>query len=107
MPLFAPKRPGPRVRLPRALLLVICAELTALAYYLVLFTNVGNLYHGGSYWGVVLTQAVAVLAIFSCVEVMRTEKVTALRALAGAFGVPLLLVTLLLLWYGVRRYLQT
>jgi hypothetical protein len=88
-------------------LLVICAELTALAYYLILFTNVGNLYHGGSYGGVVLTQAVAVLAIFSCVEVMRTEKVTAFRALAGAFGVPLVLVTLLLLWYGVRRYLQT
>jgi pantothenate kinase len=107
MPEPSTKPFSPPVRLPRKMLLVICAELTALAYYLILFTNVGNLYHGGSYGGVVVTQAVAVLAIFSCVEVMRTEKVTAFRALAGAFGVPLVLVTLLMLWYGVRRYLQT
>jgi hypothetical protein len=96
-----------RVRLPRNLLLVVCAELVALAYYLILFTNVGNLYHGGSYGGVVVTQGIAVLAIFSCVEVMRTEKVVAFRALAGAVGVPLVLVTLLMVWYGVRRYLET
>ena len=107
MPVPPTKPVNPRVRLPRTLLLVICVELTALAYYLILFTNVGNLYHGGSYGGVVVTQTVAVLAIFLCLEVMRTEKVTAIRALAGAFGAPLVLVTLLMLWYGVRRYLQT
>jgi len=94
------------VRLPRIVLLVVCVELTALAYYLILFTNLGNLYLGASYVGAVVTQAVDVLAIFSCLEVMRTEKSVAVRALAGAFGVPLVLATLLMLWYGVRRWLQ-
>ena len=88
------------------MLLVVCAELTALAYYLILFTNFGNLYMTGSYGGAVLTQAVAVLAIFSCVEVMRTEKFTPLRALAGAFGAPLVAATLLMFWIGLRRYLE-
>ena len=92
------------MRLPRTVLLILCAALTALAYYLILFTNWGNAYHGGKYLGVVLRDVVTVLAILSCLEVLRTEKVTALRALAGAFGVPLVLVTLLMLWYGVRRY---
>jgi hypothetical protein len=93
------------LHLPRVVLLLLWADLTAMAYYLILFTNLGNVYFGGSLPGVVLTDTVAVLAIFSCVEVMRAEKVVALRALAGAVGVPLVLVTLLTLWYGVRRYL--
>jgi predicted neutral ceramidase superfamily lipid hydrolase len=92
------------VRIPRSALLLLCAVLTAFAYYLVLFTNWGNPYHGSSYLSFVLTQAVAVLATFACVEVIRTERVLAVRALAGALGVPLLLVIALTLWYGVRRY---
>ena len=95
-----------KLRVPRVLLLVICAELTALAYYLILFTNFGNLYLSTSFGGAALTQGVAVLAIFACVEVMRTEKVTALRALAGAFGAPLVAATLLMFWIGLRRYLE-
>ena len=94
------------LRVPRVLLLVVCAELTALAYYLILFTNYGNLYFGRSYGGVELTEAVAVLAIFACAEVMRTEKLVALRALAGAFGAPLVAATLLMFWIGLRHYLQ-
>ena len=92
------------MRIPRRVLLPACAGLTALAYYLVLFTNWGNLYHGASHRGATATGAVIVLAVFACLEVMRTEKLVPLRALAGALGVPLLLVILLTLWYGVRRY---
>ena len=92
------------MRIPRTATLSICAVLTALAYYLILFTNWGNLYHGAAYRGVVITEAVTVMAAFSCLEVLRTERVVALRALAGALGVPLLLVMLMTLWYGVRRY---
>ena len=95
-----------KLRLPRVVLLVVCAELTALAYYLILFTNLGNLYLGASFGGAVLTQGVAVLAIFACLEVIRTEKVMALRALAGAFGAPLLAACLLMFWIGLRRYLE-
>src|SRR6478609_6695533 len=95
-----------KLRVPRVLLLVVCAELTALAYYLILFTNLGNVYLGSGYKGAVLTQGVSVLAIFCCVEVMRTEKHMALRALAGAFGAPLVAATLLMVWIGVRRYLD-
>jgi hypothetical protein len=87
--------------------LTLFAVLTAWAYYLVLFTNWRNPYHGSRYLSTVLTEAVAVLAIFACVEVIRTERVLAVRALAGALGVPLLLVIALTLWYGVRRHLAT
>ena len=92
------------MRLPRVVLLLVWAGLTGLAYYLILFTNWGNVYHGGSFRGVVLTDVVAMLAILSCLEVLRSERVVAFRALAGAVGAPLVLVTLLMLWYGVRRY---
>jgi transposase InsO family protein len=92
------------VHLPRTALLFLCAGLTTLAYGLILFTDWGSAYHGGSYRGAVITQAVAALAAFSCLEVVRSERVTAFRALAGALGVPLLLVLLLTLWYGARRY---
>jgi hypothetical protein len=93
------------LRLPRALLLPLSAALTASAYYLILFTDWGNPYHGGSYRGAVATDAVAVLAAFACVEVMRTDRAVPVRALAGALGAPLVLVLALMLWYGLRRYL--
>lgn len=95
------------MRLPRAALLSSCAALTALAYYLVLFTNWGNQYHGSTYLKVVTTSAVATLAVSACLEVIRTEKVTPIRAIAGALGFPLLVVVLVTLWIGARRYLAT
>lgn len=91
------------MRLPRLVLLPLCAGLTAGAYHLVLFTNQLNLYRGGTYRGSVAAQAVVVLAIFACIEVMRTERRVQLRALAGAFAAPLLAVTAWLLWQGVLR----
>lgn len=95
------------MRLPRFALLVLCTVLTAAAYYLILFTNWGNYYYGATYLKTVVTEALVVLAVFSCVEVMRSEKVTALRAIAGAVGVPLFLVMLLIFWQGVRRYVTS
>ena len=92
------------MQLPRVVLLPVTVALTALAYYLILFTNWSNFYLGASFPRLAATQAVIVLAVFSCMEVMRSEKAVAVRALAGAVGVPLALVTLLLLWLGVRRY---
>jgi hypothetical protein len=93
------------MRIPRIPLLVACAVLTVSAYAIFLLTNWGNPYHGGSYLGAIATEGLMVLAAFTCIEVVRTEKVVALRALAGAVGFPLLLVIALTLWYGVRRYL--
>lgn len=92
------------MRVPRTLLLPVCLALTALAYYLILFTTWATPYHGGGYRGVVMTQAVAALAIFACLEVLRTERITAIRAVAGALAFPLVLVILLTLWYGLRRH---
>jgi energy-coupling factor transporter transmembrane protein EcfT len=93
------------MRIPKSALLSLLAVLTVSAYYLVLFTNWGNPYHGGSYRGAVFSQAVAVLAVFACLEVIRTEKAFFIRALAGALGVPLVAVIALTLWYGLRRYI--
>ena len=98
------KRLALLLRIPRPVLLSLVVALPAWAYYLILFTNWANPYHGGSYLRAVFTQAAAVLAVFACVEVMRTEKAVPLRALAGAVGVPLVLVIALMLWHGVRRY---
>lgn len=91
------------MRLPRTVLLFVSASLVALAYALILFTNFGNAFYGGTYLGAVTTDAIAVLAVFSCLEVVRTERAVALRAVAGALGTPLLLALLLTLWYAVRR----
>lgn len=93
------------MRIPRPILLPACAVLTIAAYAVFLLTNWGNPYHGGTWFGTVATEAVMVLAAFACLEVVRTETVVAFRALAAAVGFPLLLVLLLSLWIGVRRYL--
>lgn len=90
------------MRLPRPILLAACAVLTGVAYYLVLFTTWGSLYRGASYRTFVAADAVEVLAGFACLEVVRTERAVPLRAVAGAVGVPLLLVALLTFWYAVR-----
>ena len=95
------------MHLPRTVLLLACAGLTALAYYLILFTNWGSYHRGSTYIGSVVTAAASVLAIFACIEVIRTEKVTPIRAIAGAVGFPLFLVVLLTLWLGVRRYVAS
>lgn len=95
----------PPVRIPRVALLPASAILTASAYYLILFTNWGNAYHGGSYRGAVVTDALTVLAAAGCGEIVRTDKSVPVRAIAGALGVPLVLVLALTLWYGVQRYL--
>jgi hypothetical protein len=92
------------VRIPRLILLPACAVLTVAAYSIFLLTNWGNPYHGGSYFGTVATEVLMVLAAFACLEVVRTETVVALRAVAAAVGFPLLLVLLLTLWIGLRRY---
>jgi hypothetical protein len=92
------------VQLPRKPLLALWGAFTLLSYYLVLFTPWGNSWQGARPWQEVLTQAVVVVAAFSCLEVVRTEKLVALRAVAGAVGFPLALVTLLTLWYGIKRH---
>jgi hypothetical protein len=92
-----------QVQLPRKVLLPLCAALTVLAYYLVLFAGWAN-YHGGSPFQTVMTDGLLVVAAFSCLEVVRTERLLPIRAIAGAVGLPLVLVTLLVLWYGLRRY---
>lgn len=93
------------MRIPRPVLLALCVAVTALAYYLVLFTNWTNHYLGASYTRLVMTEAVIVLAVFACYEVLRGDPQVQVRALAGAVGVPLFLVMLLLLWRGLQRFL--
>lgn len=92
------------MKVPRMIFLTACLLLTLAAYYLALFTNWGNPYRGGSPLGTVIVLSAGVLGAFSCWEVFRTERLTPLRATAAAVGVPLALVALLTLWYGVRRY---
>ena len=92
------------MKLPRYILFSLWVVLTGAAYYLVLFTDLGNYHHGSTPARVAFVDAVVVLGAFSCWEVFRTERLTPLRALAASVGVPLVLVVLLLLWYGLRRH---
>lgn len=94
------------MRLPRNLLLVLWVALTLLAYYLVLFTPWSAYAPAGRPLPTIITETCIVLAAFACLEVLRSEKLVQLRALAGAVGFPLVMVTLLTLWLGARRYLQ-
>ena len=91
------------MRIPPTLLLPLAAGLALLAYYLILFTNGANPYLNGRYELTVLTQGAIGLGAASCLEVVRSDKRTAVRALAGALAAPLLLVLALLAWYGLRR----
>jgi hypothetical protein len=92
------------MKLPRSVLFSAWLVLTVAAYYLLLFTDLGNYYHGGTPTGVAFVDAVVVLGAFSCWEVFRTERFTPVRALAASIGVPLALVVLFLLWYGFKRH---
>jgi len=91
------------MRIPPKLLLPVAAGLTLLAYYLVLFTNGANPYLSATYGATLLTQGAVVVAAGACLEVVRSDKRTAVRALAGALAAPLLLVLVLLAWWGLRR----
>lgn len=93
------------MRLPRNVLLTTCGALTLLSYYLLVFTQWGNYYHGGGPVDKVLLDAFIVLAAFSCLEVVRTERVTALRVLCSLLGLPLAFFALVSLWYGVKAYI--
>ena len=94
------------MQIPPPLLRGLCALLTVTAYYLVIFTDWGSPYRSRSTMEAMILDACVVLAAFACWELFRTEKMTPLRAVAAAVGVPLALFALLTLWYGVRRYTQ-
>jgi hypothetical protein len=92
------------MQLPRPALLTVWVALTAAAYWLLLFTNVGNYFHGGTPLGNALLQALAVLALFSAFEVFRAEKALLLRGASVLLAAPLAVGVLLSLWHAINRY---
>jgi len=93
------------MRPPRPTLLAIWGAFTVAAYWLLLFTNVGNYFHGGTPIGSAMLNAVIVLASFASLEVFRTEDNSTLRFLSFFFGLPLAIVVLISVWHAVRYYL--
>ena len=94
------------MRISRKVLLPACAALTANAYYLVMLTHWGSYYHSGGPVGSMVVNAFVVLAAYSCLEVLRTEKVITFRVIAALLGVPLALFVLFSLWYGLKPYVS-
>ena len=92
------------MHIPRKVLLPLCVALTLSAYGLLFFTDWASAWHGGGPLRSVALDAAVVLAAFSCWEVFRSERLTPVRAVAAAVGVPLALVALQLLWLGLRRH---
>jgi hypothetical protein len=93
------------LRLPRTPLLLGWALLSVSAYGLMWFTPWGDFAPTATPAHTIVVETTMVLAGFASWEVLRTERVTALRAVAGAVGFPLVLVMLWTLWYGLRRHL--
>ena len=91
------------MQLPRKPLLIGWALLVPAAYYLMWFTPWGEFSPTATTLQTLQAEGTMVLAAAACWEVLRTEKLTALRAVAGAVGFPLALVLLFTLWYGVRH----
>ncbi len=97
--------PYSALRLPRIPLLVGWALLSVSAYGLMWFTPWGDFSPTATPVHTVFVETTMVMAGFASWEVLRTEKLTAFRAVAGAVGFPLVLVMLWTVWYGVRRHL--
>jgi len=93
------------LRLPRIPLLVGWALLSVCAYGLMWFTPWGDFSPTATPPHTVLVETTMVLAGFASWEVLRTERIVAFRAVAGAVGFPIALVLLWTLWYGLRRHL--
>jgi hypothetical protein len=93
------------LRLPRIPLLLGWALLSVSAYGLMWFTPWGDFAPSATPAHTIVVETTMVLAGFASWEVLRTERVTALRAVAAAVGFPLVLVMLWTLWYGLRRHL--
>ena len=89
--------------LPRKLLLLAWVVLTLAAYVLLLFTDWGNSYGGGTPLGTVVVDGSMVLGAFAGYEVFRTDTRTPVRAVAAAVALPLALSALLTFWLSVER----
>jgi SAM-dependent methyltransferase len=65
--------------LPRHLLIAAWLSVTLFAYYALLFTNLGNYYHGGGPVDKVLIDASAVLSAFLAIDILRSTKILPVR----------------------------
>ena len=92
------------MQLPRQTLLAIWGTFTLAAYWLLLFTNVGNYFHGGTPIESAMLNAVMVLASFSSLEVFHSEDNSTLRVLSVFFGLPLAIGALISVWHAIRYY---
>ena len=91
--------------LPRHLLIAAWLTVTLFAYYALLFTNLGNYYHGGGPVDKVLVDASAVLSAFLAVEILQSTKILTVRISVGLFSIPLALYILAAFYYEAKHVL--
>jgi hypothetical protein len=91
--------------LPRNILLGAWILVTAFAYYAILFTQLGNYYHGGGPVDHALVGVEVAVGTFLSLEVFRAERRILLKIGAALIGVPLALLTCASLWFGIKNVL--
>lgn len=87
----------------KSYLSALCFVLTGLSYYLLLFTNAGNFYHGGGPGDWLFLNVCMVLGAYFCLQVVRSSRPLPARVVAGVLGVPLACFVLASLWYAATR----
>jgi hypothetical protein len=87
---------------PKFLLIVGCGAFTLLSYYALLFTHWGNYFHGGGPVDSALLNAVVVISVYLCLELFRSTTSSLARILSALFGLPLLVIATLSLFYALK-----
>lgn len=81
--------------------------ITLFTYYALLFTHLGNYYHGGGPADLILIDAAAVVGAFLSLEIIRLEKSLLIKVTTALFGIPLGLFSLASLWFAIKRVVLT
>lgn len=81
----------------------LCIAVTGISYYLLLFTNAGNYYHGGSPREWLALNICMLVGAYCCMKVARSSRPMVARFLAGLLGAPLAAIALASVWYAATR----
>lgn len=87
---------------PENALITASVALTIVAYYLLIFTEWGNYYHGGGPLDKAILDAISVLAVSLCFELFRSVKKGVSRGLLVFLGLPLLAISVFSLLHALK-----
>src|SRR5690348_1322635 len=78
--------------------------LSLLPIYLVVWTSMGNYWHGGGPYEAMLLDALVVFGAYGCLEAVRRSQLPPTRIAAVLIGVPLVALAVLELAYAAKYF---